>query len=160
MNILIENYRGYEISFNPSDENFYVDLDDRNNSKKSFSSCKKYIDDYIKDNTEFTPFYVEKLGNAFTSGEKVLITGIRKDGKFNYEDKDGKKQSISTYSESDWFLVDEKNKELHEQLNELHKRDKEIGEEIRKLKEKIRKLKEKFIRKSLKDIKPKYMVSQ
>lgn len=153
MTILIENYRGYEISFNTDDEQFYVDLDDRNNSKKSFSACKKYVDDYIKDNTNFTPFYVEKLGNAFSDGGRVMITGIRKDGKFNYEDKDGKKQSISSYSESDWFIVDERNNELHEKLNELHKRDREIGEEIRKLKEQL-------IRKSLKDIKQKYVVSQ
>ena len=54
MKTLIENYRGFEIFFDTDNENFYSVSDkyDRQETKKSYASAKKSIDDYIKYNTE------------------------------------------------------------------------------------------------------------
>jgi hypothetical protein len=66
---------------------------------KSFASTKKYIDDYIKENSSFKPVMVQKFETTFSSAEIIKLVGIRKDNKFMYEDKNGKIKQLSTYDE-------------------------------------------------------------
>ena len=62
MKVFIENYRGWDISFDTDKESFYAQSDeyDVGETKKSFASAKKYIDDFLKDNLQFQPIWVER----------------------------------------------------------------------------------------------------
>ena len=104
--ILIENYRGYEIHFNPEHEQFRCSIDNgvKWHQKQSFSAAKNFIDEHIKANATFEPFFVVKGGNMFSEKKKVKIVSIRKDGRFVYEGDKGKKEQISDYNEKDWIL--------------------------------------------------------
>lgn len=121
MEVLIENYRGFDISFDTDQENFYVFSDSRDHDqrKQSYASAKKYVDDYIKSNSEFKPFWVVKQPNRFAGDSKILITGIRKDGRFTYEDHKGKKQQISEYSEKDYQLYSPEYDAIQEEVTNL-----------------------------------------
>lgn len=79
MRVEIANYRGWEISFDTDKEEFYCLSNEYDNdvNKKSFSASKKYIDDYIKLNKEFKPFFVTSKDSR---ERKIKIVGVRKDG--------------------------------------------------------------------------------
>ena len=55
MKIKIEDYRGWSIEFDTEKESFYCHSEqyDRDETKKSYSSVKKFVDDFIKDNFTF-----------------------------------------------------------------------------------------------------------
>ena len=109
MNVLIENYRGFEINFDNETELFSCSIDSGyKKGSKSYSSIKKYVDDYIKDNTEFKPFKAVNIDN----GELINVIGIRKDGRFNYEDSKGKKHQLSDYHEKYYIVY---KPEIHDQ---------------------------------------------
>ena len=60
-NVLIETYRTFDIHFNTDDETFScvsVQLDDEKRGKKSYAAIKSYIDEFIKTNNEFKPFWI------------------------------------------------------------------------------------------------------
>lgn len=116
----IEDYRGWEISFNTEKETFYAvsDTYDNQNEKRSYVSIKKYIDDFIKDNKEFKPFWIEKMD--FRGLFKFKVVGIRKDHRFIYEDKKGEKQQLSEYDEKDWYLLNENNVPIYEKISILN----------------------------------------
>lgn len=114
MKVFIETYRGWDISFDTENENFYCHSDqwDRDATKKSFAVTKKFIDDFIKDNQTFRPFFVESKPNTFRS-VTLKIIGLRKDGRFIYEDSEGEKKQLSDYNEKDYILVNPDN-EVHQ----------------------------------------------
>ncbi len=125
MEVLIENYRGWDILFDTDKEAFVVESDswDQRNEKKSFAACKSFVDQYIKDNSEFKPIRIQNK----TSGEEFLLTGIRKDGRFTYE-REGKKTQLSEYDEKRYILFNADNipifseaKRLKEEASELRK---------------------------------------
>jgi hypothetical protein len=120
--IKIEDYRGWEISFDTSSEEFYA-LSGRNDTdfrKKSFSAIKREIDEFMKENQAFKPFKVEAVPSSFAAGEVLTIVGIRKDGRFIAE-KGGKKVQISDYNEKGYMAVDDYNKPLWQELNDISK---------------------------------------
>jgi hypothetical protein len=121
MKILIENYRKWEIYFDTDSEEFYTlsNQYDKENTKKSFASTKKYIDDYIKENSSFKPVMVQKFETTFSSAEIIKLVGIRKDNKFMYEDKNGKIKQLSTYDEKNYFLVNTENDKIELKIKEL-----------------------------------------
>ncbi len=153
MKIKIENYRGFEIFFKPEKETFYLCSDSWNdqNTKKSFAACKKYIDDFIKDNNDFKSVWVEKpqWGNPGTVKRKLI--GIRKDNRFVYEDEQGEKCQISEYEEKDYILVNPENEIFYRQIEDCIKRKKMIEEEIKEINSNI-------IKKGLQEIKAKYSI--
>ena len=111
MKILIENYKNIKIEFDKDDEMFYCSInDERGKGSKSYASIKKYIDDYIKENSKFEPFFVVKdsLWNSEKDGEIFKIVGIRKDERFIYEDKKGTVAQISEYNEEEYIVYYEK----------------------------------------------------
>jgi hypothetical protein len=118
MKIEIENYRGWAISFDTEQETFYCHSEqwDIEESKKSFASVKRWIDEFIKDNHEFKPVWFERRPNSYSSHECIKIIGIRKDGKFVYEEEGGGKKAIPSYNERDYILSTPKNDELKEAL--------------------------------------------
>ncbi len=107
----IEIYRGWSISFDTEKETFYCYSEqwDKDENKKSFASTKKWIDDFIKENEVFKPIWVEGKLKHFSLKEKIKIIGIRKDGRFIYENAKGEKTQMSDFSEKDYILYDEEN---------------------------------------------------
>ncbi len=153
MKIQIENYRGWDISFDTDEETFYAQSDeyDRGGTKKSFASAKQYIDNFIKDNLEFKPVWAETIPSKYNSHSKIKLTGIRKDNRFVYEGKDGKKEQLSEYSEKSYILYNEANKIRYDELEECRKRKALIDEEMKIIESKI-------IKVGLDELKSKYLV--
>ncbi len=151
MRTLITEYRGWEIFFDTDKEEFYTVSNeyDKDNTKKTFASTKKFVDDYIKENNSFKPILVQKEPSMFNNGEIIKLIGIRKDGDFMYEDKDGKKQRLSSYNEKDYFLINPENDETFKKIAELEKKRDEIGSEIKELKKTIIKVDVKQVKKNL-----------
>ena len=151
MRTLITEYRGWEIFFDTDSEDFYTVSNeyDKQNTKKSFASTKKFIDDYINENNNFKPILVQKEPSMFSDGEVIKLIGVRKDGKFMYEDKNGKKQQLSSYNETDYFLINPKNDEAFKRIAELGKQQEKITNEIKEIRKTIIKVDVKQVRKNL-----------
>jgi len=151
MRALIETYRGWEIYFDTDKEEFYTVSNQYDNDKvkKYYTSAKKYIDDYIKENSDFKPIKVQKMPSMFGDGETITLIGIRKDKAFMYEDKDGNKKQLSSYSENDYFLIKEENKKHFEKVAELRIERNKIDEELKKIEENVIKVTVKQIRRQL-----------
>ena len=151
MRTLITDYRGWGIFFDTDREEFYTVSNeyDKDNTKKSFASTKKFIDDYIKENNEFKPILVQKEESTFGNKVVIKLIGIRKDGKFMYEDKDGKKQQLSSYYESDYFLINPKNDESFEKIDKLRIERDKIDSQIKEINKTIIKVDVKQIRENL-----------
>jgi len=149
MKVLIENYRGWEITFCTENENFsaYSFHYDTENSKKSFAAIKKSIDDYIKENEKFTPFWVQKMPDLYNSKEKKKIVGIRKDGLFVYENGTSK-STISTYDEGRYFLVDPENDAVFAQVDQIQMQIDALGKQKKYLESLVKQV-------TLKDLKEK-----
>ena len=95
------DYRGWEILFKTDEETFMVkNLQDHfEKEKKTFGACKKFIDDYIKNNANFKPVWVQCLPDMFRGKTKLKIVGIRKDGRFVIENEKGENEQMSSYDE-------------------------------------------------------------
>jgi len=147
----IEYYRGWEISFDTEKETFYTvsDTYDNQQTKKSYSSIKKYIDDFIKDNNSFKPFWIETYG--YISHRKAKVIGIRKDNRFIYEDNKGKKQQLSEYDEKNWYLLNEDNVKIYEQINIINKKIEDLQLSKTELDKQIIKI-------AVKEIKSQYII--
>lgn len=153
MKVKIENYRGWDISFDTKRETFYSESEvwDRAETKKSFASAKKFIDDFIKENMDFKHVWVEKPATMFSDAKKIKLIGIRKDGRFMYEDAKGEKQQMSDYSEKDFILCNPANEVLYKQIIECNKKHEVINLEVKAIEDKI-------IKVGLGDLKRKFTV--
>lgn len=153
MKTLIENYRGWEIYFDSEKENFYTSSDDwdRQNTKTSYAATKKWIDDFIKENSEFKPFLVESLDDYSDTVKQVKIIGIRKDKRFVYEGKNGEKEQFSEYNEKDYYLSNEANKSIYMEIKRLREQKNNI-ENLLDEQEKL------LIKETLQSVKSKYVV--
>ena len=125
--ILIENYRKFDIYFNTEEETFHCisDYYDTEQKKKTYASAKKAIDEYIKENAEFKPFfalrYDWKFKNDFgfpisNESNKVTVTGIRKDRRFVMD-----AEQISESDEIRYFIPVPENEPIFEELAPLIK---------------------------------------
>lgn len=139
MKVKVENYRGWDISFDTEKENFYAESDeyDRGETKKSFAAAKKFVDDFIKENLDFKPVWVEVTANSYRDAKKIKLIGIRKDGRFVYEDEKGEKQQMSDYNEKDYILCNPENDVFYKQIADCNARVKVIDEERKEIEAKI-----------------------
>ena len=131
--ILIEVYRGWEVSFYPDEDCFcaYSDrFDYESKDRPSFNTVKKDIDAYIKANEKFKPVLVEHIGTRLNDGKPIKVVGIRKDGRFVREGKNGKPEQMSGYDNKSYFLVNEKNDSIFKELKELDQKLSQIKKEI------------------------------
>jgi len=139
MKVEIEVYRGWTISFDTKKETFYCHSDqwDKDENKKSFASTRKWIDDFIKENEVFKPICVEAKPGAYRE-KKIKLIGIRKDGRFMYDDAKGEKKQLPDDYEKDYILYNEENdkfreeaKKVDEQIVALHLHKNAILEKIK-----------------------------
>ena len=139
MRVIIEKYRDWEIFFDTDSENFYTVSSkyDRQETKRSYASAKKTIDDYIKDNSVFKPVKVQRMASIYNPAEVITLIGVRKDKAFMYEDKDGNKRQLPEHNERDYFLVDSKNDIYFKQIEELTIRMKKIDQEFLEIEKNI-----------------------
>lgn len=136
MKALIEDYRGFEISFDTEKSVFYCFSDsyDTENTSKSYDAVKKYIDDYIKANKTFKSFVVYPVPNSYKK-EPTTITGIRKDGGFTYVDEIGKPKKVSNYDENEYYFINPSNESALSEMQSLEEQKNQIRERIKTLKE-------------------------
>lgn len=124
MKIFIEKYRGIDIEFETDNGKFQcICTEDSAKESASFESVKKFIDDYKKTNQDFKPFYIITTPDSWKKEQKLKVVGVRKDGRFVAENKDGVKEQISDYSLNDYMIYNPDNDILFESLSAL--RDKE-----------------------------------
>ena len=138
MKVDIEIYRGWSISFDTEQETFYCHSEqwDKDQNKKSFASTKKWIDDFIKDNEVFKPIWVETKPKAY--GErKIRLIGIRKDGRFIYENDRGEKKQLADYEEKDYILYDEENEKYKIEASKIDAKMEELRLQKNAILEKI-----------------------
>lgn len=138
MRVLIETYRGFEISFDPDDEKFWYlsERYDKESSSKSFAAAKKAVDDFIKENKDFKPFFVEGKLTAYSPKDKIKIIGIRKDCAFIFENSKGEKEQLAKHKECDYLIYNEANDSLRLEIDEKKKQISVINREIEALKAK------------------------
>lgn len=110
MKVIVQTYRGYDISFDPDKDKFSSVLsesdDYRIKESKSFSAVKKAIDEYIKENVSFKPFKIVGGPQAWNNQGKIYeVTGIRKDNRF-IVNKNGNQEQLSQYDENKYFIVE------------------------------------------------------
>lgn len=119
MKVDIEEYRGWQISFDTEKETFYCVSDawDRDESKKSFAAIKSFIDEFIKDNLVFKPVWAEPSAGRH-GRDKIKIIGIRKDGRLICE-KNGEKSQLSSYDEEGYIIHNPANDPIRNQIDEL-----------------------------------------
>jgi hypothetical protein len=151
MKTLITEYRGWEIYFDTEKDEFYTISNeyDKDNTKKSFASTKKFIDDYIKDNNDFKPILVQNEPTMFYNAEIIRLIGIRKDGDFMYEDKNGKRKRLSSYNEKDYFLINHDNDSVFSKIKELEENRDLLHSEIKELRKSIIKVDVREIKKRI-----------
>lgn len=151
MKVQIETYRGWDITFDTDKETFIAVSSDYDNqeTKRSYASIKKYIDEFIKENVNFTPVKVMRMSDMFNPTDIITLIGIRKDKAFMYEDKKGNKAQLSAYFEKDYFLVNPDNEPFFKEIEE-------IDEQIKALEEKRKEVKAKVIKVGLDEIRNKY----
>lgn len=121
MKVEIEIYRGWSICFDTEKEAFYCHSEqyDKDENRKSYSSTKKWIDDFIKENETFRPVWIETKPTIYNSDKRIKLIGIRKDGRFIYEDEKGDKKQLSEYNEKDYILYNSENDKYREEAKLL-----------------------------------------
>jgi hypothetical protein len=117
MKVEIEIYRGWSISFDTEKETFYCHSEqyDSEEKKKTYSATKKWIDDFIKENQTFKPIWIEAKPSAYISDKKIKLIGIRKDGRFVFEDENGNKKQLADYNEKDYILCNPESQKHREE---------------------------------------------
>ena len=101
MEVYIETYRGFKIFFDTTHENFRVEYEDKlDRSRRTFSSCRRLVDEFLKDAANFKPFEIVDVG----TGDRLKIIGQQKDGVFLY-DKNGSTKRVSKWEVENCFLV-------------------------------------------------------
>lgn len=148
MKVLIENYRNFEIYFDNEDEIFYTVSDkyDSENKTKSYASIKKWIDDFIKDNNDFKPFFaIARIeGSLYVKNDaiKINVIGITKAKKIIYINEKDEKQTLSKYDVSNYIFYEPENEPFYKELQELkEKEERERIENNDKRKEIVSKMK-------------------
>lgn len=137
--IHIEHYRNFQIVFDTEREEFISisDYYDNQQVKKSFAATKKAIDEYIKANQDFKPFFVVKYeyytGAISPEGEKIKIVSIRKDGRFVTEHG----AQIGDYDMRNFAVYNPDMERAFEEMSPLVEELKQINDMREKLQEKI-----------------------
>lgn len=141
MKIEIEEYKGQTIFYEDDYDKFICDItiEDRFSSKKrqSLKDIRKEIDVFIKQNSEFKPFYF--LEDTWGDINVKYVSGIRTDGKLIVSDgKDSKHQSH--YDKRDFEKMMVFDSDIVAEMKEARRKFDEAGE-IYEAKKKVLKTK-------------------
>tara|TARA_R110000868_G_scaffold12456_7_gene59543 strand:+ start:12078 stop:12599 length:522 start_codon:yes stop_codon:yes gene_type:complete len=127
--IKIEFYRKFDIYFDKREETFFSisDYYDTQVVKKTYTAAKKAIDEYIKENNGFKPFFLIDCRGYGTKNEynfpisheidKITVTGIRKDKRFVYNESE--QIGTSQYDQDKLYILLPENEPVFEELKPL-----------------------------------------
>jgi len=155
MRAKIETYRGIDIEFDTCNEKFNCVISEGIKLEKgSYKLMQEAIDKYLKDNQSFKPFKVTNKPTTLFGGvgEGVCtVIGIRKDGRFVYENKEKKKQQIADHYERDIILYEP---EMEVQLVEIAYLETLVDDARKKVEEAKKKVKGITLAEYRKNLKP------
>lgn len=110
MKTKVDTYKGFEIYFDTDNSEFIIEGEDSKEVKRSYNACKKYINDFIKENKLFGTFKIIKLPNKRYRGQQdlleITVVGIHANGNFLCERADGEKFQLAKYNYDDYCLVE------------------------------------------------------
>lgn len=159
MKTKVDEYKGFDIFFDSYDGTFSVEgYDSFKDKKKSFNSCKTYVNNFIKENSVFGEFdiikfpsYRHKLSDKL---ERATVKGIHSNGNFLCEKEDGSKFQLSNYSLDDWCLPKdlEESEYDEEVVADLYKKERSYSKRITEERKKL----PKSCKETLKEIKQEY----
>ena len=144
-NIEIEDYKGFTIEYDPVQDKFITTLElnsvVKSPKRGSLNDLRKEIDQFIKDNLEFKPFYAYfKPEYPFETFSKKYVSGIRKDGSFVIGEPSDKHKSF--YSKKDMLRCCEFDPQIEEELKKIETEkkasDKRYSEAKTKLVERLK----------------------
>lgn len=129
MTVPIDTYRGYEISFDISNETFTCGLLDWGHKKQSYAGVKKIIDAHIDENVNFKPFLVIARTRYSMHWQPrdlnpILIKSIRKDGRLATDS-----HTISDYDFKGFMVYNPANDAIAEQIDALRDLHQKFNEE-------------------------------
>lgn len=141
MKIEIETYLGWDITFDTDKDTFtaYSNRDDAAKERMSLTAVKKDIDDFIKSNQEFKPFFAEYLPKSFgyKSQKVIKVIGIRKDGRFVIINHKGEKEQLSIHDESNLIALNPQNQPIWKELEKLNEQQSWLSSRISETEKKI-----------------------
>jgi hypothetical protein len=135
--VKLTTYRGWDISFDLDSDRFYVVSDeyDQQEDRGSIKAAKKWIDDFIKANSEFKPFEIQKMESYDSAPTKsVTVIGRRRDGRFLIKEGDKDPEQLSSYNEGGYIIPMAENNDAIDQIRSKQKEIKAIQTEIEALK--------------------------
>jgi hypothetical protein len=128
----IEDYKGFQISYNETSDKFYADIElgdnVKNAKRQSLVKLRKDIDKFIRDNAEFKPMRV--LYRRWSDLMEHTIESLRSDGKFVLNKKGSNSREYITPSEmigktfkfdSDYVELVERQEQELDELRNRHK---------------------------------------
>lgn len=135
MRVPIETYRKFEIFFDTEEQGFCTVSNwfDAEQKKPSYASCKKWIDEFLKNNQKFTPFLVQE-NSSRALGPPKLVIGVRKDGKFIFEGG----EQMSAYDEGNFVIFNEGNESINNQIQAISGQIEDLYEDIKLLKRRMK----------------------
>ena len=155
MIVKIETYRNFDISLNTDTGEFISisDYYDTQSKKSSFNAAKKAIDDCVKANQSFKPFFAVQCDYSgdelLPKMVKVKIVSTRKDGNFI---TDGGAQ-ISKYDNTRWLVWCPEIDEAYEKMQPITDKIEAVKKELDALYSKRRQIAKSGSFKNLKEFK-------
>jgi hypothetical protein len=142
MKAKIETYRGVDIYFETNSEKFICEVaDEMKIDKNSYKSTIDAIDNYFRENKNFKPIKVitnpAEMYGGIGSGLYTII-GIRKDGRFIYEDDKGNKRQLAEHYEKSVILYSPEMDNQLVQIAYLETLVDEANQRLREAKEKVK----------------------
>lgn len=117
MKIDIEEYRGWNITFDTESDTFsaYSNTYDQEKIKPGIKNLRDYIDDFIKNNQDFKPIVVERR----ETGKKITLIGVRKDNAFTILEESGSKKQLSGWDEKYYHEINPENEPIKQEIAKL-----------------------------------------
>lgn len=127
MKLIIDNYKGFEISLEKETGLFSVpigsfgDNDSFNsNSFTNYLTVKEKIDRSLEEFISIEPFYAD-LSRSTGINNKIKIVGIKKDGNFIYENKAGQPKELIPFYSTDYIVYNPENDSTREEISTARK---------------------------------------
>lgn len=139
----VGEHKGFDIFFDSSDEKFFVEgYDHHKDGKKTYNSCKTYINNYIKENQLFGSFDIVKIPSTYnTKGiVKAKVVGAHQNGNFLCEYEDGTRFQIgSKWDMQKWCSPEDLEKSDYDanKVAELKEKISKLNGEISKEEDKL-----------------------
>lgn len=109
MKTKVDDYKGFEIYFDTDDGKFIIEGCDRQDTKPSYNSAKKFVDNFLKENNMFPEFKLTSNPRKHGWGRKdVIVQGLHGNGNLlAYDEEKQEKFQLTTYNWDDYIFVDD-----------------------------------------------------